>query len=521
MQGQPAKAPHGGYKKPLVTLEEQRSLLQMQLAYREAGLVVNWKVTRRTVHTLLKLRLEGAPTILPGRSWCKKFNYANNFRRRVATKAARKLLGNDAPAIQERFILQIAYLVQEHGIPKGGVVNMDETGVEIANVGKITLDLEGTKQVRVLGVGDKRQVTCVTATAADGSTLPVGIIFAGAPNSRRAIPKLREGLPAGTWTSQTKSHWMTEDAIMLWFKQVMVPFARRRRLELGFAVGQPLLLLLDTYASHLSLKLKAVARLEKILILYIPPGFTDLLQPQDLAINKPFKEKISSLLAEHFEAELLAAMRDGTAVAYEAKLQKSSIGVPFLGAVVRAWKWIASTDEAPTRIRRNAFALYQKCWEPDVQQAAVAKHAEDGGLFAAEGKQRGIPVLDLLHAAIEENSEESDKEPQETAHADDEDNVIDEALEIEEESSGSSSGIEDLEDLRMLSDDDADDNNDDEEEESSGSDSDNVQIHSLSRFGSGGIVNQFDLLAAAERLRREKAKEKRMAVKQAIAVQKK
>lgn len=86
-------------------------------------------------------------------------------------------------------------------------------------------------------------------------------------------------------------------------------------------------------------------------------------------------------------------MRDGTAVAYEAKLQKSSIGVPFLGAVVRAWKWIASTDEAPTRIRRNAFALYQKCWEPDVQQAAVAKHAEDGGLFAAEGKQRGIPVL--------------------------------------------------------------------------------------------------------------------------------
>lgn len=94
-------------------------------------------------------------------------------------------------------------------------------------------------------------------------------------------------------------------------------------------------------------------------------------------------------------------------------------------------------------------------------------------------------------------------------------------MEIEEESSGSSSGIEDLEDLRMLSDDDADDNNDDDDEESSGSDSDDVQIHSLSRFGSGGIVNQFDLLAAAERLRREKAKEKRMAAKQATAVQKK
>jgi hypothetical protein len=98
---------------------EQRKLLLTLLAIRENGLRVDWKVTRRHAMALVGLRPDGEQLDRPvSRSWCKKFNRSNGFRRRRATKAARKVLGDDADAIEERFLLQVAFLVKEHQIPK-------------------------------------------------------------------------------------------------------------------------------------------------------------------------------------------------------------------------------------------------------------------------------------------------------------------------------------------------------------------------------------------------------------------
>ncbi len=56
--------------------------------------------------------------------------------------------------------------------------------------------------------------------------------------------------------------------------------------------------------------------------------------------------------------------------------------------------------------RRDAFQKYQKCWEVDFQERAVLANQEEGGLFAAEKKQRGIPALAVLEALAEKESEE-------------------------------------------------------------------------------------------------------------------
>ena len=494
-RGQPAKAPHGGYKQPLVTELEQKQLLQLFLTFREHGLVMSWKVTRRHVHAILSMRPGGAPKRLPGKSWCKKFNFSNNFRRRVATKAARKLLDESAPSIEQRFFWQVAFLVKQHNIPKGLVFNFDETSVPLVDIGSVTLEQRGAKQVHVVGHGDKRQVTVVTGTAADGLVMPCGVIFAGKSSSRRAIPKVAN-MPKGFWTYQTPSHWMTVDAMLNYYKNVIVRFVVCHREELGLGKNAQALLLMDTYSTHIMPKLKSLAQADNICILFIPPGFTDRLQPQDLAINKPFKTKISSILAGHFEAELLVAVKEGRQVEWEAKLQKSKIGVPFLRAVIEAWQWLGSTEVEAVTLRRNAFHLYQKCWEDDVQNAAMAKNAEGDGLFAAQGKQRGIPVLALIEAvaAVESDEEHFDAEDEDNAHIVEDAEAV--SLEEGEDAPISSEGGKDEDaPMTVVSDESGSD-------EDSGSESPPFE-HSR-RSMSGGIVNQYNSLAVAEKVRRDK-----------------
>jgi hypothetical protein len=104
---------------------------------------------------------------------------------------------------------------------KGLVFNWDETGVSFVDLGKVTLEQVGAKQVRILGHNDKRQCTVVTGTCADGATMPLGVIFTGQPNSRRAIPKCQRW-PNNWWSFQTKSHWMTEAALRSYYIKVCI-----------------------------------------------------------------------------------------------------------------------------------------------------------------------------------------------------------------------------------------------------------------------------------------------------------
>jgi len=68
-------------------VKEQQELLLTLLALRENGLCVNWLVTRRHAMAIIALQPEADRLDRPvSRSWCKKFNWTNNFRRRRVTK---------------------------------------------------------------------------------------------------------------------------------------------------------------------------------------------------------------------------------------------------------------------------------------------------------------------------------------------------------------------------------------------------------------------------------------------------
>ena len=58
------------------------------------------------------------------------------------------------------------------------------------------------------------------------------------------------------------------------------------------ALNQPSMLVLDTFKGHLTDYLKNHLRNMKIEFVVIPGGMTSVLQPEDVSINKPFKDRL-------------------------------------------------------------------------------------------------------------------------------------------------------------------------------------------------------------------------------------
>lgn len=75
--------------------------------------------------------------------------------------------------------MQIAMLVDLYDIPDALVVNSDQTGIPLVPSSDYTRAAKGAKDVSTHGHGDKRQITVVPSTAANGESLPMQVIYQG------------------------------------------------------------------------------------------------------------------------------------------------------------------------------------------------------------------------------------------------------------------------------------------------------------------------------------------------------
>ena len=83
---------------------------------------------------------------------------------------------------------RVAYLAKVYGIPSSLVVNSDQTSIHLipAARGK-TWDAKGTKDVKILSIKNKRQITCVISSSASEEFLSIRAIFTG--KTIRCLPK--------------------------------------------------------------------------------------------------------------------------------------------------------------------------------------------------------------------------------------------------------------------------------------------------------------------------------------------
>jgi hypothetical protein len=89
-------------------------------------------------------------------------------------------------------VYKIAYLLKLYSIPPCLVVNIDQIGIHLVpTIGERTWESKGSKHIQVLGVEDKRQVTIVVSSTANGN-LPPGQVAFTSTTHRCLLLQMRE-----------------------------------------------------------------------------------------------------------------------------------------------------------------------------------------------------------------------------------------------------------------------------------------------------------------------------------------
>ena len=226
-----------------------------------------------------------------------------DFVKRKGTKGT-KTLPKDYECIKKAYVDRYTAAVTEHSIPDELVINIDQTGCSLVPGGGWTLEQSGVKQVTVIGLEDKRQITALLAITKAGDTLPPQLIYTG--KTDRSLPK-HVIFPAGWDITCNASHWSTEETMLRYVDTVLKPYIQyvRNRLE---KPDQKALLILDVFAAHRVATVMRKVEDAGFVLLYVPAACTDKLQPLDLLINKPFKEALKGAFHKWYSNEVVSQM---------------------------------------------------------------------------------------------------------------------------------------------------------------------------------------------------------------------
>src|SRR6185436_16771158 len=107
---------------------------------------------------------------------------------------------------------------------------------------------EGSKQVHIFGLGEKRQYTLNNFGTAAGEFAPLQVIFAGVWGKKGAVPKVKatiDGLE-GALLTQTPDHWQDEKSLLEYCNKIVLPFVNQKRRDAGDADGY-FSLIVDVY----------------------------------------------------------------------------------------------------------------------------------------------------------------------------------------------------------------------------------------------------------------------------------
>ncbi|CAG8632807.1 2269_t:CDS:1, partial [Diversispora eburnea] len=211
--------------------------------------------------------------------WLFQFMKRNNFALRRKTKISQKLPEDLADKIIsfQKFIINHRNL---YNYNLSHIGNMDETPIFFDMVQNQTIDTRRSKTVNVRTTSnEKNRFTCVLTILADGTKLAPFVIFKG-----QCLPK---NLPDGIVVIMHSKGWMDEAGMNVWFEKIW----SKRPGGLAYKKERALLVLYS-FEGHKTENVKKKAREENTDLCVIPGELTSTVQPLDVCINKPFKDRL-------------------------------------------------------------------------------------------------------------------------------------------------------------------------------------------------------------------------------------
>uniref|UniRef100_A0A8C3IBY8 HTH CENPB-type domain-containing protein n=1 Tax=Chrysemys picta bellii TaxID=8478 RepID=A0A8C3IBY8_CHRPI len=217
--------------------------------------------------------------------WCTRFMNRHGLCLCQRTKIAQKLPRDLEEKIEsfQRFIIKYR---KEYAFELSQIGNMGETPMTFDLLSNRTVTGVGEKTVLIKTTGhEKIYFTVVLSCLANGSKLPPVVIF-----KRKTLPKNMK-FPAGVIIRAHEKGWMDENGTIEWLEKVW----NKRP---GAFFKKPAMLVWDMFRAHKTDEVKNVAKNMKTTLAVIPGGLTSVLQPLDVCLNKPFKDRLRKMWSE-------------------------------------------------------------------------------------------------------------------------------------------------------------------------------------------------------------------------------
>ena len=164
-----------------------------------------------------------------------------------------------------------------------------------------------TENLEIAGLGDKRQVTITIACTLSGTLLPLQILYAG--KTSRCHP--RSPFPEDFDAWHTPNHWATLETTIRLFDKIIIPYIARKRRELELPEEHMALVILDVFRGHTTPEVQDLLLKNNIITVFVPSNCTDLLQPIDLSVNKPFKDHLRAKFQSWYSEKVATQLEAG------------------------------------------------------------------------------------------------------------------------------------------------------------------------------------------------------------------
>jgi hypothetical protein len=204
------KSPRG---RPLKLGDMDAEVCEYLKNLRIAGGIVNSRIVLAAAKGIVTARdktmlSENGGPILLDKPWAKSILKRLGMVKRKGTKGVKKL-PCDFQEIKDEFLNRINTVIKTHNIPDSLIVNWDQTGSNYVPVNNWTMDFEGSKQVSVSHIDDKRQMTILLGISKAGDMLPPQLIYQGKSDSCHPVYNFQRD-----WDiTHTESHWSTAESM--------------------------------------------------------------------------------------------------------------------------------------------------------------------------------------------------------------------------------------------------------------------------------------------------------------------
>ncbi|KAG8328582.1 hypothetical protein J6590_108290 [Homalodisca vitripennis] len=219
-------------------------------------------------------------TKMAGKEWALSFKKKHKLSLRVPTKTSlARIMGFNKPQV-DLFFQNLEELMTKHKFPPSRMFNMDESGIStVPNRAPRVVSVQGKKAVGKVSSAERGQLTTVIcAMSASGNFIPPAIVFA----RKRLKQELLNGAPTEAVMFCSDSGYSNSEIFLEWLKHFQT--------HIHSSKDNPVLLVMDNHASHISINAVNFCRDHEIYLLTIPPHSSHKLQPLDKCFFKPLKD---------------------------------------------------------------------------------------------------------------------------------------------------------------------------------------------------------------------------------------